>query len=139
MSTKFNFYDMIKNIIGKKGMSLLWVYVENVLSSIADAVWDALWAVIFDGIAEAERKWDEGNWAKEKKQFVIDEVIKFVENHEKLGWVKKQAVKMFVSIVIDKVIVELNDEIGQDWVKQAKKVENNLDDYFPWIDEDENK
>jgi len=125
---------LIKKVLGQKGLALLWLYVENFLKSIADALWDATWAMVFDSIAKAEKKWEQGDWAKEKKQFVINEAMKFIENHEQLGWVRKQAVKMFLSLVIDRVIQELNDEIGKDWAKQAKEIENNLDDYFPWID-----
>ena len=41
---------------------------------------------------------------------------------------------MFLSMVIDRIITELNDQIGKDWVKQAKEIEDNLDDYFDFID-----
>lgn len=127
-------FDWIKKIIGKKGLALLWLWVKNILTSVAQGLWDATWAITFDAIAEAERKWDEGNWAKDKKQFVINTAIEFIENHEKLGWVRKQAVKMFLSMVIDRIVAELNDEIGKDWVKKAKDIEDNLDDYFDFIE-----
>ncbi|MCF8012664.1 MAG: hypothetical protein K9L56_15455 [Clostridiales bacterium] len=127
-------FELIKKILGTKGLALLWKWVESILQSIGEAIWDATWAVIFDAIARAEEKWDKGDWAKDKKQFVIDESLKFIENHEELGWVRKQAVKMFLSMVIDRIITELNDQIGKDWVKQAKEIEDNLDDYFDFID-----
>lgn len=133
-TTDSSIVDIIKSVLGKKGFALLWMFVENILSSIAQAVWDALWAVMFDAIAEAEKEWEEGDWAKEKKEFVVEKALEYIEDHEKLGWVRKQAVKVFLNIVIDRIIKELNDEIGKDWVEQAKEIEENLDDYFPWIE-----
>jgi hypothetical protein len=127
-------FSLIKKILGSKGLALLWKWVESILHSVGEAIWDATWAVIFDAIARAEEKWEKGDWAKDKKQFVIDEALEFIENHEELGWVRKQAVKMFLSMVIDRIITELNDQIGKDWVKQAKEIEDNLDDYFDFID-----
>ncbi len=121
-------------MLKKIGFSLLWVWIRQFLESIGEAVWDGTWEIIFEAIAEAEKKWDEGNWAQDKKQFVIEQAISFIENYEGLGWIRKQAVKIFLSTVIDRIISELNDQLGSDWVKQAKKIEDQLDEYFSFID-----
>jgi len=114
--------------------AILFIWIKSFLESIADALWDALWEVTFDAIETAEREWDKGNLAKDKKQWVIDRAIKFVEEHQKLGWIKKQAVKIFLATVIDRVITELNDELGKDWVEQAKDAKKEMSDMVDFLD-----
>ena len=47
-------FELIKKTLGTKGLALLWKWVESILQSIGEAIWDATWAVIFDAIARAE-------------------------------------------------------------------------------------
>jgi len=116
--------------LGKKGLALLWLIVETAL----DAIWDALWAVVYNAIEHAEEKWQEGDYAQEKKDFVIEQALKFIEQHKKLGFLKKQAVKLFFNVAIDGIIKELNTELGKNWVEKAKEKEGMLDDFVPFVD-----
>lgn len=124
----------IASIIGKRGLALLWGFVESILKSISQALWDGMWAVVFDAVESAEEKWESGDYARKKKEFVIEQAIQFVENRQKLGWIKKQAVKLFLSTAIDHIINSLNSELGKNWVEKVKEKEDELDDYFAWIE-----
>jgi len=121
-------------VIGKKGLALLWTFVEYILKSISQGLWDGVWAVVFDAVEQAEEKWEQGDYARNKKEFVIEEAVKFVEKRKKLGFIKKRAVKLFLSTSIDYLINTLNEELGKNWVETVKEREDQLDDYIPWVD-----
>lgn len=118
----------------KFGFAILWKYVESLLKDIADAVWDALWEVLFEGIAEAEKKWDEGEFAEDKKEFVVEQVMEWVEEQEHFGWVRKKFIRMFLGIVIDRIVAELNEKVGEDWAEQAEDVKDDLSEFFEFLD-----
>lgn len=114
--------------------SMVWNWVKEILYSIADGIWDATWEAIYDAVAKAEKKYKEGDLVKDKKEFVIEKAIEYIESHERLGWIRKQVVKVFLNTVIDRMIADLNDLLGKDWVEKAKSTEDNWDDYFDFID-----
>lgn len=116
--------------LGKKGLALLWTFAEYIL----DAIWDATWEVIFDAVEKAEEQWEEGELVKDKKKFVIEKALQFIEDHRGLNWIERHAVKLFFNVAIDGLIQSLNKDIGKNWVEKVKEREDQLDDYIPFVD-----
>lgn len=104
---------------------------KSILESTANNLWGETWEIIFEGIDEAEDKWDDG---KAKKEYVLDKVMELIDKQGRLGRIKKMIVKIFVNIVIDALINNINEEIGHDWSEKAGKYERKLADKIDFID-----
>lgn len=107
--------------------------VRSLVTRIAQGLWDELWTQIFNGVAYAEERWIESGRGAQKKTWVLDAVMEFIEQRASLNWLQRQIVKLFVGRVIDAIVEVANEELGKDWVDKVKDLERELAERFPLI------
>jgi len=115
--------------------SVLGAFVEDLLKDLGDAVWDSTWEVLEDAIIKAEKKWDNGELIGERKEFVLNTVINYIQSQGYLGWIQGWMVRSFLSKAIDQVVAQLNDRLGHDWVKYTEDFRDDIEDQIDWLDE----
>jgi|SRR6056297_818323 len=122
-------------------ISMKWVvalilgYVKSFLKKIAQELWDNIWIEIFGAIAEAEKKWKENpDFIDDKRQYVKDYIFDYISEKKKLNFIEKQALNIFLNVVIDSIVATINEGLGKDWVEKIKELEDQLDDKIPFID-----
>jgi len=122
-------------------ISMKWVvalilgYVKSFLKKIAQELWDNIWIEIFGAIAEAEKKWKENpDFIDDKRQYVKDYIFDYISEKKKLNFIEKQALNIFLNVVIDSIIATINEGLGKDWVEKIKELEDQLDDKIPFVD-----
>lgn len=116
-------------------LALAVAFLQGLLKRVANATWNDLWAKIFEGVAEAEKRWEEESGkGSVKRQEVIDGVIAWISQHRGLNFIERWIVGMLVGNVVDALIDQINESLGKDWVKKAKEVEAQLAEYIPIID-----
>lgn len=115
--------------------ALLVAFLGGILKRVANATWDDLWVKIFEGVAQAELKWQEhtGKGAA-KRQEVIDYIIDWIRSKRSLNVIELWVVRILVGNVVDAVVGEINNQLGKDWVEKAKEVEKDLADWIPFIE-----
>lgn len=103
--------------------------VEDILKDYANNIWDKIWEEIFKAIIEAEKKWDKATEKIDRKKYVKKWVLDYIEKqtNANLGWIEKMIMQVFVGQAVDTIIKNVNEKMGNDWLKQAKKAEQNLD------------
>jgi len=109
--------------------ALLWLgaFVRVVLTGI----WDGVWELIFEGVGYAEEQWEDQS--ERKKKYVMGLVMDYVDDNKDLGFVRRKAVELFLSRVIDGVIKAIQDELGDNWVEAAKEYQKELAGLLPFI------
>jgi len=112
---------------------LLVGVVQKSLQSIAQGLWDGLWATIFQAVAYAEQKWVESGHGAEKKQWAKEQIMAFVNEKAQLSWIQRMLLNMFLDNVIDALVKEINDALGHDWTEAVKGVEKYLNEKIPFI------
>ncbi|HKL41508.1 MAG TPA: hypothetical protein VJ962_02820 [Clostridia bacterium] len=122
-------------------ISMKWVvalilgYVKSFLKKIAQELWDNIWIEIFGAIAEAEKKWKENpDFIDDKRQYVKDYIFDYISEKKKLNFIEKQALNIFLNVVIDSIVATINEGLGKDWVEKIKELEDQLDDKIPFVD-----
>lgn len=92
----------------------------GILKSLTAALWDSLWAAIFQGVYYAERKWIESGRGKLRQRYVVEKIMAFLEEKKLIKWGTGWLVKIFLEeLIVDRILKELNDELGHDWVKKV--------------------
>jgi len=120
-------------------VAFLYVFVMAILKNVAQAVWDGMWQVLFEAVEEAEERWNEEGYSEEKKAYVMDKVTTFVEeNTENMFFIRKQAVRLFLSWSIDGVIKAIEDELGENWVESVKEYKDQMSDFVSFLNEERN-
>lgn len=121
---------MIKAVWG-----LLVAFLAGILHKAANATWDDLWMKIFEGVAEAEKKWEaESGKGSIKRQEVIDFILNWITERRSLNFIESWVVKVLVGNVVDAVVKEINEQLGKDWVSKAKEIELSLTGWLPVIE-----
>lgn len=116
-------------------LALAVSFFQGVLKRAANATWDDLWIKIFEGVGEAEKRWeDHAEKGSVKRQEVIDTVLAWLGKKTDLNFFERWVARLLIGNVIDSVIDELNKKLGKDWIKTAKEVESQLADWLPIID-----
>lgn len=104
----------------------------KLLEGLSVAAWDAFWRTVCDAVRDAERKWNGGTV---KKKWVIDHVMQWLEGRERLGFLRRWAVRVFLNRVIDEIVDELNDRVGHDWGTCVADLKALLEGKIRWFRE----
>ncbi|WP_408956486.1 hypothetical protein [Natroniella sp. ANB-PHB2] len=104
-------------------LSFLSLIVRRIFSDVAETLWDNIWEEIFEAIIKAEEKWQESGQGKVKKEWVMEQVMDYIQEEVELNWIKRRMVEFFLSQVIDALIETFNELVGEDWIDQVKELE----------------
>lgn len=105
----------------------------DLLKSATHGLWEGFWAVIFDGIKEAELAWKGSGQSEAKKKYVLNQIFQFIDRSTKMNFVQKWAMKTFCSRVIDLIVERLNTQLGQSWVAVVGDIKKYLEDKIPYV------
>lgn len=103
------------------------------LKQLAQATWDSFWSVVFQAIEEAERAWISSGKGKLKKEWAIDQIMRWVERNLKANVFVKWAIRKMLDRVIDAIIDELNSQAGTHWRESIRKIKDLLAHKIPFI------
>jgi hypothetical protein len=110
-------------------------YLKAFASRVLNLLWDDLGALIISGLVIAEQKWVESGMGSLKKQWVLDEVMKYAESKAKLGFIQKTIFKYMLGVFIDAIVDEFNDRMGRDWGVKAEEIKKEWADKLPIIED----
>ncbi len=111
----------------KRALMIAWPLARKALQGI----WDSFWEVMFEAIEYAEEEWPSAS--QKKKEYVEEKVLEFVNERADLNFITRQAVRLFINAMIDNVIEELEETLGEDWVDTVKDYKGDLADKIPFI------
>lgn len=123
----------MQNVIATIIMPFLVASAKSLLLSLAQNVWDSLWDLVFDSIAEIEKTVKNDGFQNDKRKIILDRVEVFLSKQKKISKVQKWAVRVFIGKVIDKMIEDLNSKHGTDWIKYVKDLKQYWADKIPGI------
>jgi hypothetical protein len=106
----------------------------QILRSLAQAAYDALWAIVIDSVDQAERKWIESGKGKVKKEWVLERATEWMESKKLIRWYNAWAVRAVLSAAVDAIIKELNDNIGSAWGQKVSDIRRILAPKIPFVD-----
>lgn len=115
-------------------MALLLGLVTSFLKDFAQEVWDGLWEELAKAAVKAEKKWKKAGEGRKKRKFVIKKVMNYINEKTDLSWLEKRIVSLFVGNVVDALIDTLNKNLGKDWGDVVMDIEDNVDNYIPFIE-----
>ncbi len=115
-------------------LGLLVRFAERTLRRIGNHVWIGAWELKIEGVAEAEKYWEEKGRGEDKKEFVIKKVMGYIEGQKNLNFITRKILEMFVSRMVDAILEQLNEEIGKDWASQVEDLRDKLAGKIPFID-----
>lgn len=98
----------------------------DLLKAMTQAVWDAFWVVVYDGVEQAEKEWNESGKGEIRKEMVLRRVMAWLDRNQKLNGIQKWAIKRFLGVVIDRIVDSLNAELGNDWGDKVTDLKNYL-------------
>lgn len=104
------------------------------LKQLAQEVWETFWSVVFRAIEDAEKAWISSGKGKLKKEWAIEQIMRWVEKNTKANGIVRWAIRKFLDRVIDAIIDELNKNVGNHWRESVQKVKDLLGDKIPFID-----
>lgn len=108
--------------------------VLGIAKKATEIVWDSFWDAVDRMIVVAEQRWQEAGNGKEKKKFVMDFCLDYLNSRVELNWYQKFAMKLFLGSIIDKVIAEVNEDYEDGgWVKHTRSLKNYLEKYIPLL------
>lgn len=115
-------------------LAFLAALAERFLRRFAQGLWDAMWEEIFRAVAEAEEKWQESGQGQAKKAWVMEQVMRFVDERARLNWLQRLVVQLLVDKAIDAIVATVNEELGQNWVERVKEVKARLAAALPLVE-----
>ncbi len=120
-------------------LSVLWGFVNKWLKQIAidasQSLWDGLWdEILLPAIAEAQQMWVTDGHGKDKKKFVLDRLMEFVEDKADFGWVRRTTIRLVFSLLINSIIDAIKKQLGEDWQASAKEVKALIAGRVPFLD-----
>ena len=123
----------------KAALSFVIAFVLALLTRVANELWDAAFAKLFEAIAEAEAKWVEGGMGKVKRDWVVTQVMAFIDEKLKnagkpLAWLDRWIVSLAVGAVADAIVDTLNETLGKNWRQKAEELERKWADMLPVIE-----
>jgi len=110
--------------------ALLFAFARSILQSL----WNGVWEQLFEAIEYAEEQWHKKGSGEQKKEFVMDKVLGYIENNMELNFLYRKAIELFISRVIDGIIKALNKELGDNWVEKVEQYKDELADFIEFID-----
>jgi hypothetical protein len=113
--------------------SIIVKFALAALHSVAHAIWEGIWSSVFDSIKSAEQQWQSSGHGKVKKDWVLDQIMTYIDKMKKFNGIQKWAIKIFMGKAIDAIVEELNKSIGQDWVKSADMIKVLLEKKIPFL------
>ena len=114
-------------------MVFLAALVKRILQGVAQNLWDRMWGEVFNFAVEAEVRWKEKGKGAEKKEWLLDQTLEFIETRANLSWTQKQLIRLFVGEIVDSIIDELNERIGKDWGDKIEDLRDELAGRIPFI------
>ena len=115
-------------------LAFLAALAERILQRFVQGLWDALWEEVFRAVAEAEEKWRESGQGKAKKAWVMEQVMKFIDERAKLNWLQRLVVQLLVDKAIDAIVATVNEELGRNWVERVKELKQKLAAALPLVE-----
>jgi hypothetical protein len=120
--------------MGKVVISVLTKLVNGICESVCQGLWDMTWTEIKNGVVDAEKKWIETTEnGSVKKDFVKEKVMTFIKSKAKLSWTQEQIVLMFLNVVINSIVKEINDNVGKDWGTKVDELKEYLAGILPFV------
>jgi hypothetical protein len=100
---------------------------------IAQAAWDALWKEAIDAIGQAELIYHQKYSGKDKKSYVLDSAMYWLEKRGSINKWNKFIIKLAIGQVIDYLVREIHKELGKSWTARARDLKQVLADKIPRI------
>jgi len=113
--------------------SIIVKFALAALRSVTHAIWEGIWSTVFDSIKSAEQQWQSSGHGKVKKDWVLDQIMTYIDKLKKFNGIQKWAIKIFIGRAIDTIVEELNNSIGNDWVKSADMIKVLLEKKIPFL------
>lgn len=108
------------------GLVVVLAFLRGVLQRALGVVWEDIWTVILNKVAEAEERLKSAP-GTEKRKAVVEGVQKWVlDRAPQLSWLQRTLLNYAVGVIVDSLISELNDELGHDWLEKAKEFKARL-------------
>lgn len=120
--------------VASAALAFLVALAERILTRIANELWQETWRQIIAAVKAAEEMWEESGRGAAKREWVIEQVMGFIESRAKLNWLQKVLVRMFIGEVVDAIIRTVNEELGHDWAKKVAQLERELAARLPVIE-----
>lgn len=98
----------------------------DLLRAMTQAVWDSFWSVVYDGVEQAEREWNETGKGEIRKEIVLRKVLAWLDKNQRINPVQKWAIRRFLGVVIDRIVDSLNAELGQGWGEKVTDLKSYL-------------
>jgi hypothetical protein len=119
-------------------MNVVVAFLVALLTRAANGLWQATFAKLFEAIDQAEAKWTAEGEGKVKRDWVVAQVMIFVDEKLKsagkpLAWLDRWLVQMAVGAIADAVVATLNDTLGHGWRAQAEELERKWAEALPVI------
>jgi len=114
-------------------VTVLLSFLGNVLQKSVNSLWDELWEYIFEAVVEAEEKWGRDNGSK-KKDYAMGLILSWLDENASLNWLQRTAARLIISNLLDGLIGEFNEVMGNDWLEKAKEMRDSLAGRIPFID-----
>lgn len=124
----------MKNVLVTVVWPVIAGIVQSILQSLAQAAYDSFRSTLIEAVAEAEKKFRDGDYSEKKKEEVIKSVLDYIQRHKKLSGVQIWALRTFISRVIDKMIDDLNKNYGHSWSEYVSDFLNYWAKRLPLID-----
>jgi hypothetical protein len=103
------------------------------LQKLTKTVWELIWNEIFAAIVLAEKKWNDLGKGAVKKDWFINEIVRFINGKRKMNGVQEWAMRKFLNVIADEIVKELNSQLGNDWVEKADRVKELLEKKIPFV------
>lgn len=106
----------------KMAISLAVSVGMRLLKSLSTALWNSFWDAIFEGVQWAEKRWIETGRGSTRKEYVVTEIMDFLNRRGLIKWGSGWLIRIFVEKIVDEILDELNKGLGHDWVKKVTEV-----------------
>lgn len=108
------------------------IAAKNILHTLAQTVWDALWVRLLDAIKSVELQFK--NNSELKKEQVLTAIMLYVAENKKLSKVQTRIIRTFIGFVIDKIIEDLNKNNGHSWATVVLNLKQYWAGRIPYVD-----
>ena len=118
--------------LSQLAVTVIFSFLANVLKKSVNELWDELWEYMFEAVVEAEEKWGRDNGSK-KKSFAMDLIFEWLGENASLNWLQRTAARLIISNLLNGLIGEFNEVMGNDWLAKAKELKDSLAGSIPFI------
>lgn len=114
-------------------LALAWGFLQRTFERVAETAWDDLWAVIFEQVTKAEAEFSTPGTGAKRKEQVLSFVMEWAEKTLALNWLHRMILRYVVSRIVDGLVAELNETMGNDWIQKAQEVKAKLEESWPFL------